>query len=267
MIFSSSRSGRIKKIIAVLFFSMSFISKVLGQVGDIHVELKVGLTYDVTVEEVTEWGFWLSDGSGLLFSQLRLITSESDSLIKQIEQLLPAAVVLEKESVYTIYFEELNIPQRSYKKRTLLGKSSFQVGTAIGYTWDMEFYFATMTQFTGPFIFNIGKTVGWSLIDDKGFLGGYTFGVGISIPIQNNDWNTFLNIWEKYSGIKQNRGWFSLTNLSPAIYSVTSYYNISIFSDKYTLSTGLRYYLTNLERREIDPKLGFLLTLGIKFGT
>lgn len=261
----SSRSGRIKRLIAVLFFAMGTVSTVLAQIGDIHAELKVGMTYDASVEEVAEWGFWLSNGSGLLFSQLKLITSESDDLIQQIQQVLPHAVVLEKESVYTIHFDELDIPRRSYKKRTLLGNRSLYIGPALGYTGDLEFHFSTKTRITGPLIFNIGKAVGWSLADDRGFLGGFTFGAGLSLPVRKNSLSMYLNVWEKYSGIRQNRGSFSLTNLSPNVYSVTYYYNFVFASGKYALSAGYRYYFNNLKLRKIDPKDVFLLAFGINF--
>lgn len=237
-----------------------------AQVGDFQAELKVGLLFDATVEEVTEWGFWLASGQGLLYRQLKTLTTDSDSLISEIRRFLPEAPVEQNGATHIVRFEGLDIPIRQYRERSTLKHHHLLVGAAVGRTGDVEVQFNFATRYTGPLVFQLAHAIGWGLSDRGGFLGAYTAGLGAAYSGGNSRWIVVFNAWKKYFQDERDRPEVTeetITDPKPDAYSVTLFYNRSLGSGRYVLSSGVRYYLKHVEFRGTMPRFGIILSAGV----
>lgn len=277
------RSLRLLTLLIIVFvtFFIAGPTPSVAQVGDLHAELKVGLLFDATVEEVTAWGFWLTSGQGLLYRQLITLTTDSDSLISEIKRFLPEAPVKQNGITHIVHFEGLDIPTRTYRERTALGHRHLLLGATVGHTGDVEVQFNISTRYTGPLVFQLAHAIGWGLSDSGGFLGGYTAGLGASYPRGQNTWVVMFNVWKKYfqnerdgpgAVIRDTGGWIgstpniaggTITDRKPDAYSVTLFYNRSLGAGRYMLSSGVRYYFKNVEFRGTVPRFGIILSTGI----
>ena len=256
-----------------LFFSASLLFLIAGnrasqaQVGVIRAHLKVGLDIETTVHEVTEWGFWLTSGRGLLYRQLDSLSTQSDSLVSEVKQRLPAVRVAQEEATFTLHFEGVDVPVEPYQENNALRLRELMGGASIGDTGDIEVHFNAATRFTGPLMFQLGHTLGWSLSERGGFLGGFTAGLGLFYQHDRSRWMLLFNAWKKYfqhTSARNDPSKASILASKPEAYSGALYYHRSLGAGRFVLSTGVRYYFKNIEFQGTVPRYSVIVIAGVR---
>ena len=241
-------------------------SSVAAQPFPMRAELKDGLILDTQVKQVTEWGFWLQNEQGLLFRQLKLVQTQSDSLKDEIIAFLPAALVEREGSVFTIRLEHLNIPLRRAKERLALREFMVMAGPSLGSRSGIETSFNIMTRFTGPVVFQLGHNIGWKL-SGGGFMGGFSLGAGSSVPVGRLHFGLMAHAWKKYLYNENERVEVSketLTSQAPDSYSITLFGEHRLVVPGSRLQIGVRYFLKDLELKEEEPRMSLVLGISRK---
>lgn len=151
---------RVALIVLALIVSARVAS---AQPVPMRAELKNGLVLHAQVDEVTDWGFWIDGGRGLLFKQLDHVQTESRPLADQVLAAMPEARLEEAGDVYTVHFEHLtvlpSVPQARAEPRAL-EEFTVVAGPSVGSRLGLETTYNVRTRFTGPAVFQLGHTSG-----------------------------------------------------------------------------------------------------------
>lgn len=235
-----------------------------AQVGSMRAKLKVGLTIDVTVAEVTDWGFWLEDETGLLYKQLSSLSTTSDFLTTEVMRYVPEATLETTKAAVVIDFEGLTFPERIPKTHKALRSRSIHGGLQGGITAELETNLEASIPGLKNFFGRVGHSVGWSVVDKGGFLGGLQAGIGRLFPIGDNQLAVTAEVWQKYrnhEGFIESKDETDIS-FAPDAYSVTAFYRLPVVDGRYTLSLGARGYLKNVEYGENRSRAAVVILLG-----
>lgn len=227
-------------------------------------ELKVGPVLDVHVTDVAEWGFWLDDGSGLLFRQLTRVETASDALKDRIVSFLPDAEVERNGALWSLHLGHLEIATRASKPKTALSAGGFEVlgGVAVGNSLRVEAAFSAAPRFTRPLVFHFGHNVGIRL-EGNIFVGSFTFGAGAQVPVGAYRVTAMGNAWARYFGDEGIHGDIPVeVGAGPS----TMAYSVSLVGDREVAETirlrvGARYFLKDVELDE--PESRYEVVVGV----
>ena len=249
---------------------------VVGQAEDgyglITANLKVGSSIEVVVSEVTEWGFWLEDETGLLFRQLMSIESRNDSLVRIIKQFVPdvreSVSDIGSESRTTLYFDQIDFPKRIPKPRNALRSREMFLGLHAGSTAELETMISVSVPKVDGLSAQIGFSIGWSIVDKGSFLGGFQAGLGYSIPAGSNTLVVNVAAWKKFYNNEDDRGDPFEAERSAKIvdaYSGTIFYKMPFRGGQNYLMIGPRYYPVNEEYLGKTYRYGLSILVGSDF--
>ena len=216
------------------------------------------------MDEVTEWGFWLEDETGLLYKQLTSLSTTSDSLSKEVMRFVPDAVVDTTASTTTINFEGLTFPERIPKPRTALRSRTISGGLQAGITAELETNLEASIPGLNNFLGRIGHSIGWSVVDKGNFLGGFQVGIGRLFPAGRNQISVTAEAWQKYSNsgsVPEDSPKQSI-RMAPDAYAISAFYLLPVQGGQYTLSIGARGYLKNVEYEGNTSRAAVVVLIG-----
>ena len=249
---------------AILFATLLGAGAAAAQPFEARVYLDDVPELDVTIDEVTSFGFYFDGGQGMLYRQIDSLRTEDVELTQRIQAFVPSAEVVAAGRAYVVRLDASAIPRHTRSpRRPLIENLDVLVGMAGGHRVGGSASLHASPRGLGPVYLSLLSTMGWSL-DSGTYLAGMGVGMGVRVERSQYAITAEVGVWERFSQSGNDHVVVTGEAVNRSLDALSLAARLEhLLGERFHLVAGARYFLTDLETRfDEQPISGFV---GIRY--
>ncbi len=264
------------KIFLLLLLAGTLAPDVSAESTPVDLRLKTGTEYHGVVDTVTWWGLQFADQQSVMYRQLQSLDTGSKTLTTSIRRHVPAVKITEEASGFHMDFSQVTSHEYVKTQHRLISSSSLQTNLMTEKSEQLEVQFNFVPEQAPYLVGSIASSMG-ALIEKPGkysspedlpaegnvlhMVFAYTVGIGYRHTFERSSL-TIKPTFSKKSHTATQEG-IVVEGISDVAFYLAANYDYHIMGNKYYLSFGSRFYLTNIPAQE--EATNFAINIGFGF--